>query len=65
MTQREKVLRALERGQKLTQLEALNRGMGLRLSAHIYALRKAGHDIRAELVQRGEARVAKYWLHKA
>lgn len=60
----EKVLSALERGQKLTQLEALNRGMGLRLSAQIHALRKAGHDIRSELVQKGDARVAKYWLHK-
>lgn len=64
MTQREKVLKALERGQRLTPLEALNRGMGLRLGSHIHALRKAGHDIRSELVQKGDARVAKYWLHK-
>jgi hypothetical protein len=63
MTQREKVLKALQRGQKLTPLEALNRGMGMRLGGHIYALRKAGHDIRSELVKKGDARVSKYWLH--
>lgn len=65
MSQREKVLRALQRGHKLTPLDALNRGMGLRLGGHIYALRKAGHDIRSELVQKGDARVSKYWLHQA
>lgn len=65
MTQREKVLKALQRGQKLTPLDALSRGMGMRLGGHIHALRQAGHDIRSELVKKGDSRVSKYWLNMA
>ena len=65
MSQRQKVLKALQRGQKLTPLDALNRGMGMRLGGHIYALRKAGHDIRSEIVKKGDSRVSKYWLNMA
>ena len=62
MTQRNMVLTALEKGQKLTPLQALDRGMGLRLGAHIHALRKRGYDIRTNLVERNGARVAQYYL---
>ena len=62
MSQRTLVLQALKKGQKLTPLEALNKGMGLRLGAHIHKLRQQGYDIRRNLVKRGPSRVAQYYL---
>jgi hypothetical protein len=34
------ILEALKRGEKLTQIDALNRGYGWRLAAHIFALKE-------------------------
>jgi biotin operon repressor len=62
MTQKALVLKALQKGQKLTPLEALNKGMGMRLGAHIHKLRQQGYDIRRNLVKRGPSRVAQYYL---
>jgi len=45
MTQKQRVLNWLKRGRTLTPLEALNNGMGMRLSAIIHNLRGEGHDI--------------------
>ena len=45
MTQKQRVLNWLKRGRTLTPLEALNNGMGMRLSAIIHTLRVEGHDI--------------------
>ncbi len=45
MTQKQRVLNWLKRGRTLTPLEALNNGMGMRLSAIIHTLRGEGHDI--------------------
>lgn len=62
MTQRNLVLKALEKGQKLTPLQALSRGMGLRLGAHIHALRQRGYNIKTNLVSKNGSRVAQYYL---
>jgi len=45
VTQKQRVLNWLKRGRTLTPLEALNNGMGMRLSAIIHTLRGEGHDI--------------------
>ena len=44
-SQKQRVLNWLKRGRTLTPLEALNNGMGMRLSAIIHTLRGEGHDI--------------------
>lgn len=64
MTKLQKVLRALQRGQRLTPLMALKAGMGMRLGGQIYKLRAKGYDIRTTMVWKDGARVASYRLHK-
>jgi len=62
MSQKALVLQALKKGQKITPLDALKRGMGMRLGAHIHKLRQQGYDIRRNMVKRGPSRVAQYYL---
>lgn len=60
--QRDKVIDYLATGKPLTPLMALRRFGCMRLGARIWELREDGHRIKAELVKRGEARVAQYRL---
>lgn len=46
MTIKEKILRHLQAGHKITPLEALRDYSTMSLPYHIYALRQEGHDIR-------------------
>ena len=59
-----KVLAALKRGERLSQIDAFNRFRTTRLAAIIWNLRKAGHDISAEIIQNGGTRYAIYSLDK-
>lgn len=61
-TQNEAILAELERGRKLTSLDALRRFNCLRLGARIYDLKRAGHQIESRLIHVGDARVAEYKL---
>lgn len=63
-THRADILAALRRGEKLTQIDAINRGYGWRLSAHIYALRwDHGWGIETTDVYRGKGGpIAEYHL---
>jgi len=45
MTQTEHILQALQRGERLTPLDALNRFGCFRLAARVAELRVDGHDI--------------------
>ncbi len=58
MTQCDAILRHLKRGKTLTPLQALKAGFGLRLSARILELRRAGYDIKTRMVRKGGAGVA-------
>ena len=60
MTKMERVLKALEKGQKLTPLVALKKGMGLRLGGQVYKLRKKGYDIKTKMVFINGSFVAEY-----
>jgi hypothetical protein len=60
ITQANRILAALKRGDKLTPLDALRRFGCFRLSGRICDLKADGHKIRSKLVQRGDARVAEY-----
>lgn len=65
-----KVLEHFRRGERLTQLDALRLyGVG-RLAAVVFDLKRAGHDIRSEMVgvekaNGSTARVATYWMSLA
>ena len=60
MSQAERILKHLKSGRKLTPLQALNLGMGLRLGARIRELREAGYPVKTAMVRRGKSRVAEY-----
>lgn len=61
-TQTTKIREALERGETLTPLDALNRFGCFRLGARIYDLKKEGMTITKEMVERGDTMVAEYRL---
>jgi tRNA/tmRNA/rRNA uracil-C5-methylase (TrmA/RlmC/RlmD family) len=66
----EQVRAALERGERLTPLDALNRFGLWSLASAIHALRKQGMEIDAELIEvasmnSGSARVAQYRIAPA
>ena len=50
-TQAQQILAWLEAGNTLTPTQALNKFGCFRLGARIYDLKKAGHDIRTEIVR--------------
>lgn len=62
-----KVLRYLERGNKLTSFEAFSLFHITRLSAVIWLLRSDGYDIRTKMVSTPDGRenYAEYWLEGA
>lgn len=62
VSQAERILHYLRAGGKLTQLDALKMGMGLRLSARVDDLKRAGYAVHSEMVRRGDATVAEYWM---
>ena len=62
-TRRAAILEALRRGERLTQIDTLRRGMGWRLAADIFALRVKGWPILTDhLMQRKGHPIARYWL---
>lgn len=59
-TQNAMIRAALERGERLTPLDALERYGCFRLGARIWDLRKEGMAIARDMVKRGGTRVAEY-----
>lgn len=62
MTQTDRILKALQSGQKLTPMAALKRFGCFRLAARVADLRRAGYDISATIVKRAGKRYAAYSL---
>lgn len=62
-TQCRQIRKALESGERLTPLDALNRFGCFRLGARIYDLKKEGLPIVKDMVKRGNAYVAEYRLN--
>jgi len=67
MSQNDRILSYLKSGGRLTPLTALRFGMGMRLGARIYDLRREGYPIQQRMVKvrnadGTEAEVAEYWL---
>lgn len=61
MTQTQAILKHLQSG-PITPLEALRRYGCFRLGARIYDLKRAGHSIKSESVERNGKRFARYSL---
>ena len=61
-SQSEKILRAFERGEVLTPMKALKRFGCFRLAARVFDLRRDGHDIRCQLLERAGKKVGHYYL---
>ncbi len=62
MTQKEAILAGLQRGERLTPLNALIRYHTLALSQRVGELKRDGHAIESRMVTVGEKRVAEYYL---
>ena len=59
--QRDMILSALKRGDRLTPMDALRRFGCMRLGARVWELRRAGHDIQRNMVETGSGKqVAEY-----
>lgn len=61
-SQNETIIGYLKAGYRITALEALDLYGIFRLSARIYDLRRAGHDIETEHLQQGRKCFASYKL---
>ena len=62
MSQIAQIQAALERGDSLTPLDALRRYGSFRLGAHIWELKRRGHQIETKMVKINGKRVARYSL---
>jgi hypothetical protein len=62
-TQNERILNHLQRGRKITQLEALNKFDCFRLASRISDLRADGYPIQSETIETKSGKhVARYFL---
>ena len=57
-----RVLSALKAGQRISPQIALTRWGVFRLASIVHKLRKAGHDIKTEMVFESGARYAEYYI---
>lgn len=64
MTQSARILTALEKGDRITPIDALARFGCFRLAARVRELRERGLDVQSRLVERGGKQVAMYWLRR-
>jgi hypothetical protein len=62
MTQTQQILKHLEKGNKLTSLEALSLFGCFRLAARVQELRDVGHEVKSQLIKIKGKRIAEYWL---
>jgi len=62
MTQKLQILKHLERGNKLTAIDALKLFGCFRLAARVQDLREVGHQVKSRLINVNGKRVAEYWI---
>ena len=62
MSQEERILKHLQRGNAITQASAIIHFRCYRLSARIYGLRRKGHNIISNLIEKNGHRFAEYRL---
>lgn len=64
LSQCNSILAYLQKGNKITPIEALNKFDCFRLSARIAELRKDGYAIKTEIIRKGNKRFAEYSIEK-
>lgn len=64
-SQRQRILAALQKGEKLTQLDMLYRFGAGQSGTRIFELRKEGHDIQTKMIKKGRKRFAEYSLPRS
>ncbi len=64
ISQRKRILAALQKGEKLTQLDMLYRFGAGQSGTRIFELRKQGHHIETTMIKKGRKRFAQYHLPK-
>ena len=64
ISQESQILSYLKSGNSLTPIDALEKMKCFRLSGRILDLRKAGHDIRTEIIESNGKRFASYSLNQ-
>lgn len=62
-SQKQRILEALQRGESITALDALNWFGCFRLAARIYDLQRAGHNIKRGIRVGGGKPVMTYYMH--
>ena len=61
-SQNQLILQALQEGEKLTPLDALERFGSFRLGARIYDLRQEGWAIKSTLIRKNGKQFSEYWI---
>ena len=61
-SQQDRIINFLATGRSLTPLQAMSMFKCARLAARVYALKRDGHRIQAEMVRRGGKSFAQYRL---
>jgi len=61
-SQNERILHALQSGQVLTPMKALQRFGCFRLAARVFDLKREGYDIRTQVLERQGRKVGHYYL---
>ena len=62
MSQRVRILAALQKGEKLTQLDMLYRFGAGQSGTRIFELRQQGHNIETRYIRKGRKRFAEYYI---
>ena len=65
MTQTEQIFDHLKRNGSIDPMTALREYGCFRLAARVAELREAGHDVKTQMISRGEKRHARYVYHAA
>lgn len=65
MSQRDAILKALQQGDCLTSLDALERFGCARLAARIAEIKRLGHPVTMRWVRKGKKTFAEYYLPEA
>jgi hypothetical protein len=62
LSQRKRILAALQKGEKLTQLDMLYRFGAGQSGTRIFELRQQGHNIETRMIRKGRKRFAEYYM---
>ena len=65
MNQSKEILGYLEKGNKITAIDALDRFGCLRLASRINDLKNKGHEIKAKLIHKNKKKWSEYWIEQS